>query len=133
MSGRRLTFSSRRGSALVTVLIIVMLLGFTVVGVVGVGARDQDLTVRRLDTARAFYAAEAGMNMAIRELMLDIDEDGDGGVGTISDDDDPATDPSFGSASVSVSLVVTAGRSTLVSKGVSGQSRRHIEASPGSP
>ena len=132
MSGRRPTFHSCRGSALVTVLIIVMLLGFTVVGVVGVGARDQDLTVRRLDTARAFYAAEAGMNMAIRELMLDSDEDGDGGIGTVSDDNDPATDPSFGSASVSVSLVVTAGQSMLVSNGVSGQSRRQIETIPGS-
>ena len=133
MSSRGPTLPSRRGSALVTVLIIVMLLGFTVAGVVGVGARDQDLTVRRLDTARAFYAAEAGMNMAIRELMLDTDEDGDGGVGTVSDDDDPDTDPSFGSASVNVSLVVTAGQSMLVSNGASGQSRRRVEASPGSP
>ncbi len=131
MSDRRMTVPSRRGSALVTVFIIVMVLGFTVAGVVGVGARDQDLTVRRLDTARAFYAAEAGINMAIRELMLDTDEDGDGGVGTISDDNDPATDPSFGSASVSVSLVVTAGQSMLVSNGASGQSRRQVETTPG--
>ena len=35
MNGRRLTLPSRRGSALVTVLIIVMVLGFTIAGVVG--------------------------------------------------------------------------------------------------
>ena len=33
------------------------------------GGRDHDLTVKRMDTLRAFYAAEAGMNIAIRELM----------------------------------------------------------------
>lgn len=37
------------------------------------GARDQDLTARRLDTARAFRAAEAGANTAIREVMAGVD------------------------------------------------------------
>ena len=33
---------------------------------------------------QAFYAAEAGMNMAIREMMVGRDEDGDGVIGAVS-------------------------------------------------
>ncbi len=99
-----------------------------VIGVVLGGARDQDLTIRRLDSVRAFYAAEAGMNMAIREMMLDEDEDGDGEIGTISDDSSDASDPLLGGARVVVTRDVVDGTTTLTSKGRSGLARRHLEA-----
>lgn len=118
---------SRRGSALITVLIIVMVLGFTIVGVVGVGARNQMLSMHRISTARAFYAAEAGMNMAMRELAIGLDEDGDGTIGGISDDGDNNNNPTIGGAQVFVSVQNTGGSLTLVSTGSAGASRRRIE------
>lgn len=121
------TTLSRRGSALITVLIIVMVLAFTIVGVVGVGARNQMLSMHRINTARAFYAAEAGMNMALRELAIGRDEDGDGAIGSISDDGNDANDPAFGGGRVIVRIDNTGGPFTLQSTGSSGSSRRRIE------
>jgi Tfp pilus assembly protein PilX len=118
---------NQRGSALITVLVIVMVLGFTVVGIVGVGARNQLLSVHRISTARAFYAAEAGMNMAMRELVLGQDDDGDGTIGGISDDANAANNPAIGGGRVYVSVDSTGGRYILVSHGTSGSSRRRIE------
>jgi len=54
-------------------------------------------------------------------------EDGDGGVGSISDDGDPGNDPAFGSASASVSAEIAGQQTTLVSSGVCGSSRRELE------
>jgi len=119
--------TQQRGSALITVLIIVMVLGFTVVGVVGVGARNQTLAAHRISTARAFYAAEAGINMAMRELALGQDSDGDGTIGSISDDENTANDPVIDNAQVHVTIDNTGGRYLLVSHGTSSQSRRRIE------
>ena len=118
---------SQRGSALITVLIIVMVLGFTIVGVVGVGTRNQMLSMHRINTARAFYAAEAGMNMAMRELAIGLDEDGDGTIGSISDDGDDDNNPEIGGGRVFVSADNTDGNYSLVSTGSSGSSRRRIE------
>ncbi len=118
---------TRRGSALITVLIIVMVLGFTIVGVVGVGARNQMLSMHRISTARAFYAAEAGMNMAMRELAVGLDEDGDGTIGGISDDGDSNNNPTIGGARVFVSVQSASGNFTLLSTGSADASRRRIE------
>jgi hypothetical protein len=109
---------------MVGLLVVVDLI---IVGMVLAGGREQDLTVRRLETVRAFYAAESGINMSIRELMEGGDEDGDGEMGTISDDGNAANDPSLGSAQVFVTAV-TSGETTLTSKGRSGEATRELEA-----
>jgi hypothetical protein len=110
-------------------LIIALVIGLLVVsGLVLSTGREQDLTVRRLETIQSFYAAEAGMNMAIREMSTGVDEDADGAVGTISDDGNAANDATFGSAQVGVSLSTDAGITTLTSVGRSGDTERHIEA-----
>ncbi|MCH8985671.1 MAG: hypothetical protein IIB04_03545 [Acidobacteria bacterium] len=108
-------------------LIIVMVLGFTIVGVVGVGARNQMLSMHRINTARAFYAAEAGMNMSMRELAIGLDEDGDGTIGGISDDGDDNNNPVIGGGRVFVSVENTGGILSLVSTGSAGASRRRIK------
>ena len=110
------------------IIVLLLVVELIIVGMVLGGARDQSLTMRRCETIRAFYAAEAGMNMAIRELMENSDEDGDGGIGTISDDDDPSNDPEMEGASVYVQAVPGAGQTTLESRGVSGEARRLLEA-----
>jgi hypothetical protein len=101
----------------------VIILGF----VLG-NSRDQDLTVQRLDTVRAFYAAEGGINMAIREMMVNLDEDGDGTIGSISDDGDGGNDPTLSGATVSVQVGTAGGQITLESLGVAREANRKIVA-----
>jgi hypothetical protein len=123
MIGRR---SSRRGSVAAAMLIALILLQLVVAGMVLTGARDQDLMQRRAETVRAFYAAEAGMNMALREAMLGTDADGDGTVGTISDDSNSSNDPSLSGAQVLVTRTVVGGTTTLTSRGRCGAAVREI-------
>ena len=89
---------TRRGLIVVVMIVLMILIDLIIVSMVVSQARDHDLTVRRLQTIESLYAAEAGMNMSIRELMVPADEDGDSGIGTISDDSNDATDPTLGNA-----------------------------------
>ena len=112
----------RRGTALAVVLIAEI----AVLTLILNTARHQHLAVDRVETVRAFYAAEAGTAMALRELVVNIDEDGDGTVGSISNDGNPDNDPSFGSAHVSVALSGSESNITLRSDGSSNSAyRRH--------
>ncbi len=121
----------RRALAAVAMVAVLIVLNLIVVGlVVGLG-RDHSLTVHRMQTIEALYAAEAGMNMSIREKMVDLDEDGDGAVGTVSDDSDDGTDPSVGNARFVVTAAAdtpAAGQTTITSAGRSGDARRTIDS-----
>jgi hypothetical protein len=101
-------------------------LQLAVVGSVVLSARDQDTTVQRLDTLRSFYAAEAGMNMAIREMINNSDEDGDGTIGTISNDNNAGNDPLLGTARVYVVKTISGPTSILTSRGRAGVARRQL-------
>jgi len=129
MSARRhVAARPRRGTVAVAVLLAVLLAGLLVAGMVRTGARDHDLSARRLETVQAFYAAEAGMNMAYRELMLGVDVDGDGAVGSISDDGDGGNDPAIGGGRAAVRVEVTGTVRTLIGVGRCGSARREITA-----
>ena len=117
----------RRATIAISMIIALVVVNLIIVGIVIGGARDHDLTIKRIETIQSFYAAEAGMNMAIRELMNNADEDGDGTIGTISDDATPANDPTFGQAQVLVIVTVAGPPTTLRSKGRSGDARRQDE------
>lgn len=117
--------SRDRGMAAVAVITLMLLLSLVVMGMVHGTARDQSLTVNRVETIQAFYAAEAGVNMATRELAQDTDEDGDGTVGSISDDSNDATDPVIGSAQVVVTATGGTGTKTLASQARAGGTRRY--------
>ena len=71
------TRTRHRGVAAIAAITLLLLLQLLVIGMVLGGARDHHLTLRRVESVQAFYAGEAGINMAIRELSLDTDEDGD--------------------------------------------------------
>lgn len=118
---------SRRGAVAVMVIIVLLLTGLFIIGIVSGSARDLDTSARRLETIQAFYAAEAGMNMAIREMMNNADEDGDGTIGTISDDATPGNDPTLGSAQFFVTATTAGAQTTLISQGRSGEARREAE------
>ena len=109
-------------------VMVLIMINLMVIRLVIGGGRDHMLTVRRLETIQAFYAAEAGMHMSIRELMEPADEDVDGDTGTISDDTDNATDPAFGTAQVVVTSLTVGPQTTLTSTGRSGNSQRKLEA-----
>ncbi len=116
----------RRGLVLVATLVLLLIIHLVIMSIVIAGTRDHDLTIRRLQSIKSFYAAEAGMNMAIRELMELSDEDGDLTVGTISDDSpvNPANDPTLGNAQFFVSVSGT----VYTSEGRSGEARRTMQA-----
>ncbi len=118
----------RRGVAAVAMVLVLLLVGILVIAMVVRGGRDQLLTVRRLETVRSFYAAEGGMNMAIAELINGSDEDGDGVIGSISDDGNDANDPAIGSARFMVELDSSGSETVVTSWGRSGESRRRAEA-----
>ena len=137
MHGYRRANGTRRGMIAVAMIVLMIIVDLIIVGMVISQARDHDLTVRRLQTIESFYAAEAGVNMSIRELMIPLDEDGDDdgswprGIGTISDDDTPATDPALGNAQFVVTAEANtpvAGRTTITSEGRSGEARRRMQA-----
>ena len=117
----------RRGAAAVSMVLVLVLVSLVITGMVLGGARDHNLTVRRLETVQAFYAAEGGMNMAIREMVQDVDEDGDGTVGTISDDGNESNNPTLGAADVFVQQSANSGDTQLVSGVGSGKSSRKVK------
>jgi MSHA biogenesis protein MshP len=119
----------RRASAAVALLIVLAMLQIIVASIVFAGARSGDLTALRLDTARSFYAAEAGANLAIREVVLDSDVDGDGVIGSVSDDGDASNDPALGVARVWAEASGAGGTTNIVITGRSGQSARRITLS----
>lgn len=119
----------RRGAVAVTMVLALVLLQLSIVAMLVTGARHQDLSRSRVESTRAFYAAEAGLNMGIRELMIGVDEDGDGAIGSISDDADDANNPGVGGATT---LLVTRslddGVTTISSVATAGDTVRTIEA-----
>lgn len=121
-------FGRRRAAAGIATVILLVFLQLGIVGLVITGARDMDTTIQRLDTLRAFYAAEGGMNMAIREMINNLDEDGDGTIGSISNDTNATDDPVVGTAKVYVVKSVSGTTSTLTSRGRAGAARRQLTA-----
>ncbi len=66
------------------------------------------------------------MNLAIREVTLNQDEDGDGAIGSISDDEDDANNPRLGTAVLQVQRTDEAGIITLLSQGNAARAHRQI-------
>ena len=121
--------SDRTGTVIVVFIVVLIMVELIIVTMVTSASRDHDLTVHRAFTVEAFYAAEAGVNMAVRELMEDSDEDGDGTIGSISDDSNDANDPTLGNARFLVTSTPDTplpGQRTLTSQGRSGETRREM-------
>ena len=120
--------TTRRGTVGVAMIAAMVILQLLVVGVVLSDARDHDATVQRLDSSRAFYAADAGISMAMMELATGADNDADGAIGTISHDGNPDNDPLFITGRVDTSTTPSGLRLTLTSDGYSGIARQRINA-----
>jgi hypothetical protein len=119
---------ARRGIAAVAVIVILVIVDLIVVGVVLSESRGHEVTVQRLETVRAYYAAEAGVHMAMRELMFQENHDDDCAVGTISNDGIDGNDPALGTASFMVTAIPSGSQYAIRSYGRSGDARREMTA-----
>jgi len=118
--------SARRGSAVVALVVLLSLLMIVVATMVMAGARDQDLSVQRISTARAFYAAEAAVTLGLREMATDSDLDGDGVIGSVSDDGIATNGPVLNGVRLSASAVGAGGSRTIDALGLSGDAGRRV-------
>ncbi len=119
-----------RGIAAVAMVVVLLTVDLIVIAIVLSASRDHDMTVRGMETIEAYYAAEAGMHMGIREMMENVDEDGDTVIGSISSEGPPnvtTTDVQLGNARVYVTKD-PGPPIKLTSKGRSGDARREMEA-----
>lgn len=114
---------------LVAVIVALVVLQLLVIAVSVAGARDQDLTVRRLEASRAYYAAEAVANMALREVARNADEDGDGGIGTVFANA-PLAAPVIGAGGARgvVTTSISGGVTTIFADSASGAASRTVSA-----
>lgn len=60
---------SRRGSALAVLVVVLALMGLVVAGSIRPLRDEASLATMRVETARAFYAAESGMMIVIQGYM----------------------------------------------------------------
>ena len=105
---------------MVAVLLAMVVLSLVVFGVVGGGTRDHELAGLRVQSTNAFYAAEAATNMSLAEIYNNTDADGDGTIGTISNDGDAANDPALGTAQFNVTSVSSASGRRFSAQGRAG-------------
>jgi len=117
---------SPRGAAIVAIIMVMLLVNLIIVAMVLGGARDLDLAVLRMDTVRAGYAADGGAQLSLREVYTDTDIDGDGSIGSISDDGNDANNPAIGGGNVSVSGSTVGSATTYLSTGVAGSATRAV-------
>lgn len=117
---------NQRGSMAVATIAALIIINLVIVTIVVGGGRDHDLTVRRVETVQAYYAAESGLNMALREVVADSDEDGDCLAGSISYDGITGNDPAIGVGQFMVTASVNGNEVTLLAYGRSGSARRQM-------
>lgn len=112
---------NRRGAAIVTMVLLLVMLDVILLGLIVGAGRDHDLTTQRVYTTQAFYAMEAGINMGVREVVLGDDQDSDGGVGSIAT-------VTVGSGTVTVTENTVGSTTTLTSTGTAGTATRQAQA-----
>lgn len=123
---RRARPRSRRGAVGLAMIVVLVILQLVIVGAVLTGARDQDMTVQRVSSARAFYAAESGVNMALMELMTGNDADGDGTIGAVSNNNNTSDDPAISGGQVYAACTTSSGNYYVTAIGRSASSRHQI-------
>lgn len=109
--------AARRGAAGVVAIVMLAVLALVAGGVVLSGARDQAVLTGSLEGAAANLAADAGAELVMKELMDETDHDGDGAVGSISNDGNAGNDP-----------VINGCRVSAVRTAVNGQIRIEVTA-----
>lgn len=96
--------SDRRGAALVAFVTALMVIGTMTLTVLQMTAVGSHSHLAHYRSNGAFYAAESGIEMAIREMNQGSDIDSDGTIGSISNNGNAADDPTLASGSFNVSI-----------------------------
>jgi len=118
------TRHSQRGTALVIVIAALMVLMLVVAGVVSLSARQAQLQMYRQSSTNLDNAVTAAAEMGIREMFTGNDEDGDGVVGSISNNNNPADDPNVNACPVTVTRSTVGVTTTLTATAVNSTGAR---------
>lgn len=97
----------RRGVAILAFVMALLVIGTFALWILQLTATATASTLGHYFSTGAFYAAESGVEMAVRELNASPpnDFDSDGTIGTISDNGNSADNPTLASGAVSVTQV----------------------------
>ncbi|MFH1418235.1 MAG: hypothetical protein ABII12_08130 [Planctomycetota bacterium] len=100
---------SRRGVAIVAFVAALLVIGTFALWLFHLTATTAAASLGHYLSTSAFYAAESGIEMAVRELTQTppTDIDSDGTIGTISDNGSAADDPTIAGGAFSVERVST--------------------------
>ena len=113
---------NRRGTALAAFIGALVVVQIKVIAVTLRATHDAELIARSSEGMQALYAAEGALQLAYREMALGVDEDGDGAIGGVSDDGDPANDPLIGPGAAWATVI----DAQLLARARSGVARRQI-------
>ncbi|MFN0131796.1 MAG: LamG domain-containing protein [Phycisphaerales bacterium] len=123
----------RRGTVLVAVVIAMILLGLVVATAVMSGTRDGDLTVLRVQGTKAQYAADAAVAMAVKEVFDNIDGDGNGTVGSISNSSLVTAGTALAGMTMSAAASTSGSTTTITARGTGTDTRRAMRVNLAAP
>jgi hypothetical protein len=94
----------RRGVAILAFVVALLVVGSFVLWAFHLTASSTTSSLAHFISTGAFYGAESGLEMAVRELNLNSgsDIDSDGTIGSISDNGNDADDPALASSAFHV-------------------------------
>jgi hypothetical protein len=101
--------TKRRGVAIITFVAALLIIGTFVLWLFSLTASTATTALAHYYSMGAFYAAESGIEMGLRELTRSppTDIDSDGLVGTISNNGNPNDDPALATGALYVERVGT--------------------------
>ncbi len=109
IGSKRIRTRHRRGAAIVSFVAALLIIGTFVLWLFQLTATTSRTSLGHHLSTGAFYAAESGLEMAMRELTATppTDFDSDGTIGTISDNGSDADDPALATGAVFVERIGT--------------------------
>lgn len=119
--------ATRRGGVLAVLLVVLGVVSIAALGSVTPAADETMLAAARVERVRASYAADAGIAVALAEVISGSDMDGDGKPGTLSDNSNAGDDPQVGLARVVVTAESGSTQTVLTSRGRCGVSSYSLE------
>ena len=118
----------RRAFAALGMVLALLILQLLVVSMTTMSSRGGDLRGAAVEGARAFYAAEAALAIAVREAKTRTDIDGDGAIGGISDDGNASSGPVLAGVRLSVAASPSGGDIVLTAAIRVGAASRTVRA-----
>jgi hypothetical protein len=125
-AGQRRQF--RRGHALVAVLLLLLVGGLLIVTASRTAGLSSGVAISQLQGLRAAYGVEGAALLSLREAAESADLDGDGVIGSISDDDNPATGPLLNGMALSATVEDQGGELLIAASVANTAAQRRLSA-----